>query len=263
MSACGVFAVDRGIWSDPDFADEPFTEREAFMWLVGAAAWKPARTRGNTGQPVELQRGEFSFSVRFLAEKWKWETTRVHRFLKTLEKRNTVCNSERNGSSVYSIRNYNRFQVVGLPDATEDATVSATTVQQKRNKEETLKHRNNTRPNGRDARAGATRLPDDFVPSDDDALAVGLEAHRIPEEVAKFRDYFAAAPGQKGLKQDWPATWRNWARKAAAETARPPRGPPRSRGYDGVIERAEAFLRSQEHPPDEPPHDLDLAANWH
>src|SRR5829696_3821616 len=32
MSGRGVFAVDRGIWSESDFADEPFTEREAFMW---------------------------------------------------------------------------------------------------------------------------------------------------------------------------------------------------------------------------------------
>jgi hypothetical protein len=54
MSGRGVFAVDRGIWADPDFADEPFTEREAFMWLIGEAAWKPYRKRAD-GKLVDLR----------------------------------------------------------------------------------------------------------------------------------------------------------------------------------------------------------------
>jgi hypothetical protein len=28
----------------------------------------------------------------------------------------------------------------------------------------------------------------------------------------QFRDYWVAQPGQKGVKRDWPATWRNWVR---------------------------------------------------
>ena len=28
-----------------------------------------------------------------------------------------------------------------------------------------------------------------------------------------FRDYWRAQPGQKGVKTDWPATWRNWCRR--------------------------------------------------
>lgn len=39
------------------------------------------------------------------------------------------------------------------------------------------------------------------------------------EEHAKFVDYWRGAPGAKGRKTDWPATWRNWMRKAAEETA--------------------------------------------
>lgn len=38
---------------------------------------------------------------------------------------------------------------------------------------------------------------------------------RIAIEAAKFRDYWVAQPGQKGVKLDWPATWRNWCRRAA------------------------------------------------
>lgn len=47
------------------------------------------------------------------------------------------------------------------------------------------------------------------------AFAVGLLNGRCETELAKFRDYWAALPGQKGVKTDWPATWRNWVRRAA------------------------------------------------
>ena len=33
-------------------------------------------------------------------------------------------------------------------------------------------------------------------------------------EAAKFADYWRGVPGQKGVKRDWDATWRNWVRRA-------------------------------------------------
>jgi hypothetical protein len=33
---------------------------------------------------------------------------------------------------------------------------------------------------------------------------------------AEFRDYWIAQPGQKGVKTDWTATWRNWVRRQSA-----------------------------------------------
>src|SRR4051812_5199368 len=75
MSGRGVFAVDRGIWSDPDFADEPFTERVAFMWLVGEAAWKPYRKRAD-GKLVDQARGQLCHAVRFMADAWGWSKSR-------------------------------------------------------------------------------------------------------------------------------------------------------------------------------------------
>lgn len=52
----------------------------------------------------------------------------------------------------------------------------------------------------------ATRLPDDWHPRAEDGLD--------NLELAKFRDYWKAVPGQKGVKLDWDATWRNWLRTA-------------------------------------------------
>lgn len=36
----------------------------------------------------------------------------------------------------------------------------------------------------------------------------------------QFKDYWIAVPGQKGLKLDWEATWRNWVRKEPPMTGR-------------------------------------------
>jgi len=150
--ARGVFAIDRELWDDPEFPDEPFTQREAWIWLVGNAAWRETRTRGNAG-PVTLQRGEFSYAVRYLATRWGWTKDRVQRFLTALKKRDTIRDANRDGSQVYSIKNYNRFQVVGLPKRDSDETqndtearrerdASATAARQDRDKEETIKQLN-------------------------------------------------------------------------------------------------------------------------
>lgn len=57
-----------------------------------------------------------------------------------------------------------------------------------------------------------TRLAADWAPGDEGwafAVSCGLDPNDI---LARFRDYWTGAPGQKGVKLDWPATWRNWCR---------------------------------------------------
>lgn len=51
-----------------------------------------------------------------------------------------------------------------------------------------------------------TRLAFDWKPSSD--------LNQDQFELARFRDYWIAQPGQRGVKMDWDATWRNWLRKA-------------------------------------------------
>ena len=105
MSGHGVFAIDRGIWDHPVFKSEPFTEREAFMWLVGAAAFRPRRVRGPAGG-IELQRGQVAHSLRFMASKWKWKEPRVRRFLTRLKNDAMIDAASDAGQTVVSICNY-------------------------------------------------------------------------------------------------------------------------------------------------------------
>lgn len=60
----------------------------------------------------------------------------------------------------------------------------------------------------------ATRLPDDWVPSDEEIGFCRAERTDLDPIVTanRFRDYWVAQPGAKGKKLDWSATWRNWVR---------------------------------------------------
>lgn len=160
MSSPNVFAVSRTIWTDEDFAPEPFTEREAFVWLVGEAAWRDRKARGARG-PVCLKRGEVVHSIRFCAEAWRWSKSRVARFFETLKKRDIIRDTSRDSEKIYSIKNYNRFQVVGLPkrDAERDAERDevGTEAGHERDRLETGKQGN--RKEDSEAKASAAQAP--------------------------------------------------------------------------------------------------------
>ena len=62
-----------------------------------------------------------------------------------------------------------------------------------------------------------TRLSAEWRPSAADwadACKV-LGSRQAENELAKFRDYWPAKPGNHALKLDWNATWRNWVRNAS------------------------------------------------
>lgn len=69
-------------------------------------------------------------------------------------------------------------------------------------------------PTGSSKKRGS-RLPDGFIPDMRQASDAGLSQAESEREALKFRDYWISQPGQKGVKLDWPATWRNWCRHAA------------------------------------------------
>ena len=60
-----------------------------------------------------------------------------------------------------------------------------------------------------------TRLPADcLLPTDWFHFCKQERPDLVPKQVFdEFRDYWIAQPGQKGVKTDWNATWRNWVRR--------------------------------------------------
>ena len=105
----GTVNISRGIWHDTAFKPEPFTEREAFMWIIMEASYKPRQKRvGNV--TVDLERGQLATSVRFMCEAWDWSKSRVDRFLKRLEKRDMIGTDSGTGINVITVCKYDDYQ---------------------------------------------------------------------------------------------------------------------------------------------------------
>src|SRR5438132_13848093 len=83
MTAAGRFAVSRGVWEHRQLASREFTRREAWLWLVSEAAWRPREIRMR-GRRIVLQRGQVAHSERFMAKAWGWSYARVQRFIRRL-----------------------------------------------------------------------------------------------------------------------------------------------------------------------------------
>jgi len=60
------------------------------------------------------------------------------------------------------------------------------------------------------------RLPNDWEPEPNLVEQIKNEVPNVDicAQHRRFVDYWIAQPGQKGVKLDWSATWRNWMRKA-------------------------------------------------
>jgi hypothetical protein len=68
-----------------------------------------------------------------------------------------------------------------------------------------------------------SRLAQDWILPDDweywaNKLRPELNAKLVADQ---FKDYWIAQPGQKGVKLDWEATWRNWVRNTNAPKNNP------------------------------------------
>lgn len=116
MSELGVFAVDRGIFDHPLLTTgEAFSRREAWLWMVAEAAWKPRKVNRN-GTVFSLERGQFAHSVRFMAHAWGWSKSSVDRFLTRLKTGTMIETAGGTASLLVTICNYDVYQRVALPD---------------------------------------------------------------------------------------------------------------------------------------------------
>ena len=136
MKDRGVFAVDRGVFDHPMFAPEPFTEREAWLWLVGAAAWKAMRLRAGKAI-IALERGQCAFATRFLARRFKWSESRVRRFLKRLKIDAMVTTQTTRETTLITICNYDKYAFGRRIDVPQiDAQTGALATHERRKEEE-------------------------------------------------------------------------------------------------------------------------------
>jgi len=220
----GTVNISRDIWSDTAFKEQPFTEREAFMWMVMEASWKPREKRIGS-VVVSLERGQLAASIRFMANAWNWQKSTVDRFLKRLENRDMIGTASGTGVNVITIRKYNEYQNAprgsGTPQKAKAGQQrdSSGTNENKGSIPDAI-HKVEANASTSRARKRASRLPDDWrLPREwgQWALGEGWSEQAVRAEADKFRDYWIAASGQKATKRDWFATWRNWLRNVPKE----------------------------------------------
>lgn len=196
----GWVSLHRGWRDNPIFRGE-FSRADAWIWLIESACWKPTRTRIK-GETVMLDRGELSFALRFMADKWGWSKSRVDRFLcdlraesmiKTRSKIGTETGHKAGqGQSIVTICNYAKYQDSGETNRDNGDTKTGTTAGQQRDKEEQgNKEISRIAPNGACASGDAPTLkPEHFVESWNDlAKRIGKPCIRdlTPERRTRVR----------------------------------------------------------------------------
>lgn len=238
--------VSTTIFDHDLFPEEPFTEREAWLWLISKAAWKATRHRVGVNM-VDVPVGSFFVTLRELQDTWKWGSDyRVRTFLKLLQDEEMIFSNSNAGKTQITICNYLRYQ---NPERTENApethgkrTENAlkTPVHQSTN---TSSLRSDVAP---PAKKKATRLPEDWsLPRawGQWAISESYAEAVIRVEAEKFRDYWISKSGKDAAKLDWFATWRNWLRgcsKKPGHATGPPKQTPHQQRHQAAID---AFAR--------------------
>jgi hypothetical protein len=216
----GFIAMDRGALDHPLLKDAD--RFRAWFWLIANAAWKPTRTRIK-GTMVEIDRGDLTFSVRFLADNWGWSKSRVDRFLSDLRDEGMIETRSKigttaghvagQGQSIITICNYDKYQSSNDADRDNGDAENGTTAGQRRdnsgtNKNKGTREQDNTNTSGR-----AHVLRDDWhpVPFGPDTKSHAQIQGWPPGEFETQLEHFTSHHRSKGSKfKDWQDAWSTW-----------------------------------------------------
>lgn len=102
--------LQTSIFEHEAFAADPFSEREAWLWLIAKAAWKDTKHRvGNN--VVSVPTGSVFLTLREMQHEWRWKSDyKVRTFLKMLEKERMVLLETNAGKTQVTICNYIKYQ---------------------------------------------------------------------------------------------------------------------------------------------------------
>ena len=188
----------RKSWDSKLFKRETFTEIQAWFYL-----WT------NLAQGIDrngVGRGQFEVSESFLAKRWLWSISRVHRFLAKLQQENMIerVNKEVNKqSNRFIVCKYETYQNIRTSNRTSDRTQSKERVNKRENTKAipaSPKHKSASVPAGFKIEESMLAWASQHVPS------VNVES-----ETASFLDHHTA----KGSTfRDWTAAWRTWMRNS-------------------------------------------------
>lgn len=95
----------------PAFQKEPLSEREAWLWMIENTVWGDMGVAVSiNGSPVQLMRGQLSYSIRYLAKAWLWTPSKTLRFTDKLKRWDMIRISSETGQIIITICNYDKYQ---------------------------------------------------------------------------------------------------------------------------------------------------------
>ena len=110
------FKTHRGWQKSPVFRNND--ERIAWLWMIENAEIE-AKTIAINGNPVRIERGQFSHSIRFMAKAIGIKTGKMETILKHFKKWDMIQTEVRTGQNLITICNYSEYQ--DNPDSTQTA----------------------------------------------------------------------------------------------------------------------------------------------
>ncbi len=121
----GYIPLSRSFFDHPFWQDDrSLSLAEAWLDLIQSARFEVAPDKVLIKMKViEISRGELRASIRFLANRWKWSKNKVSRFISLLESEQMIRREVRQGETVVTILNYNKFNPLKKEpkDSSEDS----------------------------------------------------------------------------------------------------------------------------------------------
>ena len=102
---------------------DPYSRRDAWLWLIANAAWKDHETR-TRGGVIKLRRGEVLAGLDHLAKTWDWSVKRVRTFLRDLVAAGMIEKGQAKTqyATVYLLTKYDTYQTATANEARPEAS---------------------------------------------------------------------------------------------------------------------------------------------
>lgn len=117
----GWVSIHRKIQNSPLWTAESFTRGQAWVDLILLASHKENHFI-KRGIKVEVKRGQVGVSEKGLADRWKWSTGKVSRFLKYLEGEHQIEHLKTNLTTIISILKYDEYQNMNIKEGNKRVT---------------------------------------------------------------------------------------------------------------------------------------------
>jgi hypothetical protein len=187
MSDRGFIILPRSLLEEPILQDPVYFR--AYVWLLQEAAWKPRTKEVSSGRAravIQLQRGQLSHSIRFMAQAWGVTVKRVRTILDRFETGSWIGTQTGTLQTVITICDYDRLQTRDDDGGTLTGTQTGTQRARKGHKP----YKGNKETKERELVAQPEQRPEDFS---DTEWQVRLK--RLAEQ-GQWSSYWGPKPGE-------------------------------------------------------------------